>query len=228
MNKFMLKISILVLLIMSGTIFSYADNYKADKLLLDSVNSRNLNITGVKRALEEGANPNALWGRNTNLSILSFFSFSCSKENEKECIKIASLLFKHGATLQNIYGDNTILYSPIVNGLYDFTELLLNNGASATKKLDGELPIEIAEKNEQTNIVNLLVRYGAKPIYKRKAIQLRFIKCASQCNISCMKELLDKGANIDGKDSIETTALISILRDPVYKIEGRHDSKRAF
>ena len=221
MNKFMLKISILFIFFISGMVCSYADNYNADKLLLDSVlySPLYLNLIGAKKALEDGANPNALWESNKNISVLSFLSISCTKEKEKECIEIATLLFKHGAKLQNIYGDNTILYSPIANGLLDFTELLLKNGASATKKIDGELPIEIAEENEQTKIIDLLVKYGAKPINKRTAIQLRFIKCASQRNIPCMNGLLDKGANIDGKDSVEMTALISILREPVYEIE---------
>lgn len=198
----------------------------ANRLLLDSVKPyypKSLNVEGVKKALKEGADPNST-EENNNYSVLSSLSWSCSgadQEKEKKCVEIAKLLFQHGAKLQNIYGDRIILYTPIADGLYDFTELLLKNGASATEEIAGELPIEIAERRGQSKIVNLLVKYGAKRISKKKAIQLRFIQCASisDSGIKCMQEALRNGARIDGKDSQDVSALINALRTPILGVE---------
>lgn len=215
------KISLLLILLTLGGL--YASEIDADRLLFDSIISRNLDVEGVKKALREGADPNCIWEKNHNLSALSLLSFlSCSggdREKERKCIQIALLLFNAGAKLQNIYGDRSILYTPIASGLYDFTELLLKNGASATQKIDGELPIEIAEKHGRSEIADLLVKYGAKPVGKDKSIQLRFIECASNSDVRCMKEYLQKGARVNGKDSQNVTALIAALRNPVYKID---------
>lgn len=212
-----LKSQLIILLLFVIPISTYASNIDAYKLLFDSVISEKLDVEGVKKALKEGADPNSIYEENNTQSVLSILSWSC-KDKEKECIEIVKLLFQHGTKLQNIYGDRTILFVPITYGLYDFTELLLKNGANATEEIDGELPIEIAEKNGQSKIVDLLVKYGAKRINKDKTIQLRFIKCASNSDITCMQEYLRNGARIDGKDSQDVSALIEALRDPIYKV----------
>jgi len=216
-----LKSHLIFLLLFVIPISTYASNIDANKLLFDSVNSEKLDVEGVKTALKEGADPNSIWERNNNLSVLSYLAtgHGADKEKEKKCVEIAKLLFQQGAKLQNIYGDRVILYAPIVYGFYDFTELLLKNGASATEKIDGELPIEIAEKNGQSDIVDLFVKYGAKRVSKDKAIQLRFIECADDSDIPCMKKYLEEGADINGKDSRDVTALIAALRNPIYDIK---------
>lgn len=223
-----LKSHLIILVLFVIPISTYASNIDANKLLLDSVNSKKLDVEGVKKALKEGADPNSR-EENNNHSVLSILSWSClgaDKEKEKKCVEIAKLLFQHGAKLQNIYGDRTILYVPIVDGLYDFTELLLKNGANATEKIDGELPIEIAEKRGQSKIVDLLVKYGAKHISKEKAMQLRFIQCASDSNITCMQEALRNGADVNGKDSQDVTALIEVLRMPISSSPRYYDANR--
>jgi len=165
---------------------------------------------------------------NYERSVLSkyveFTGFARDTATVSKGTEAIKLLFKNKAKLQ--YCDGAILFWPVAQGHYSVVKLLLEHGANATfwpKDALGHdynfTPIEQAIASGHDDIVNLLVEHGARKPSKKQTIQLRLIEAASHGTISELKELLEKGGNINSRNINGETVLINVLSTPIYDYE---------
>jgi ankyrin repeat protein len=178
-----------------------------------------VDLDAIKRALDDGANPNYIEPLGRKMSVLFHAAYYCvndaSKypETSRLLFETLRLLFDRGAHLQDVDGE--ILFFPVVGGHTDVVRLLLDHGASPTfwpPDIGTPLtPIEIATEEGYQDIVDLLIERGAKPLSTEQAVQLRFIKVAAWGEIDELESLLSQGARINGKNKAGETALISAI-----------------
>lgn len=193
------------------TVSTQAQQSDAQKLLWDSINFDNLDVSGVKAALDKGANPNWVSDTPRRISVIGHLAMvgPWAREVEKaeeKSVEILQMLFEAGAKLQPC--DNLILYSPIAEGWVLLTEVLLKNGANPTREVEGWAPMEIAVKYGHAKIVALLRRYGVPALENRIAAQLRFITAAAFWDIPGMDEAIRNGADVNGSNRRGETALV--------------------
>jgi ankyrin repeat protein len=72
-------------------------------------------------------------------------------------------------------------------------------------------PIVYATQKGYQDIVGLLVERGVKQIPQEQTLQLKFIEAARRRNTDELKNLLSQGAQINGKNPAEETALLSAI-----------------
>jgi ankyrin repeat protein len=182
---------------------------------LDSINK--LDASGVKAALEKGANPNWVSGKLSVIGELDLRAALHAREienAEEKSVEILQILFRAHAKLQHC--DQEILFLPVANGKVLFTELLLKNGADPTREIDGMTPMEIAVSYGQAEIVELLKKYGVPALEHSVAVQLRFIHVSGDNNVPEMERAIRNGARVNEKNRQGETALIKALSYPLY------------
>jgi len=194
-----------------------AQKSDAQELLLDSIKYDKLDVSGLRAALDKGANPNWVYGtgRETYTAIqrLAWNAFAAEEaeetnkvEVEEKNVEMLRMLLKAGAKLQP--GDHREIFSPISHGWAHFTEVLLDNGFDPTKEIEGETPMEIAVSYGQANIIKLLGKHGVPALEPRDAAQRRFIRAAGHHDIPGMEDALDDGAEVNGSNRQGETALV--------------------
>jgi ankyrin repeat protein len=178
-----------------------------------------LNLAGVKAAIQKKANPNAASSDQRPTTPLGAVTMgmllSQDADANKRALEITKFLFSSGAKLGPF--DKNILFFPISNGHGQLVALLLEHGASPTARLDGFTPTELALKYDQKPIYDLLVSRGGPPVKKSTAAQIALAEAAATADIHRMNEALKNGARIDGLDSDGRTALINSVRRPIYE-----------
>ncbi len=147
-------------------------------------------------------------------NFVELLSFSNDPKNIEKGIEAIKMLFEHKAKLQ--YCDGIILFWPIAEGKDKIVKILLENGASATfwpaYEIGSDItPIEQATDKGHEKIIELLVKYGAKRLSEKDAIQRRFIEIAMFGTISELKELIKKGADVNTPNIQGETALLNAL-----------------
>lgn len=181
-------------------------------------------IETAEKALKNGADPNWINAKSKHkfnrTSVLNNFvyleMFNQDPFKKDSCYKIVDLLFKHGAKIQST--DVDILFVPVANGKLKLTELLLKNGVDPkfwSRQIGTKLsPVEYAAKEGFTDIVNLLIKYGSKPIDSENQLQLSFIETARSGTLLELKKLFQTGkVNINTTNKNNNTALISAISD---------------
>jgi ankyrin repeat protein len=95
----------------------------------------------------------------------------------------------------------------------------LQKGASATDVIDGMSPIEWAYSYGKPQVAEVLIKYGASPISKRRQNTLFFIRLAGNTldknRFKKMNALLEQGIDsvfIDDKNPLGETALMNACR----------------
>jgi ankyrin repeat protein len=211
-----------LLIILATNLHASKDDW--NRKLYDSVRfaedgkSSVVDFEQIKLSLVKGANPNWIKSEGKDISVLSNYVTVLSlsdyqdKNTPKEGLKAIKMLFEYGAKLQ--YCDGGILFFPIASGKYDIVKLLLEKGASATFLPKHEIgasitPIEVATKKGDTQIIALLVRYGAIRLSEKEAVQLQFIYEANFGSIDDLKSLFDRGARVDEANNQGETALLN-------------------
>jgi ankyrin repeat protein len=184
-------------------------------LLWDSISFDKLDVSGVRTALDKGANPNWVYDTKSVIGRLADGALGARlvDKGEEKSVQILQMLFSAGGKLQPC--DQKILFFPIAYGWALFTEVLLRNGASLTREIDGWTPMEIAVRYGHAKIVDLLRRYGVPTLENRIAAQLRFINAASSEDIPGMDEAIRNGADVNGKNRQGQTALVASMPIPV-------------
>jgi ankyrin repeat protein len=187
-------------------------------LLWDSIKLDKLDVSGVKTALDKGANPNWVSDTERRYSVIGYLAINGpwtkeDKKAEEKSVEILQMLFKAGAKLQPC--DQKILYFPIAEGWALFTEVLLKNGANPTGEVEGWIPMEIAVRYGKAKIVELLRKHGVPALESRIAAQLRFIGAASDSNIPGMEEAIQNGADVNMTNRKGETALVASMPIPV-------------
>ena len=89
------------------------------------------------------------------------------KIDEPIIIEIVKLFLEHGAPIDKIVTyhlydiEFSVMHEACVHGFYNVVKLLLEHGSNPNIKTDGEYPIETAMDFDRTDIVKLLMEYGA-------------------------------------------------------------------
>ena len=210
---------------------------------MDSIEK--LDVSGVKTALDKGANPNWVSNAGQTYSVSAIGTLAIfvggketdiwghKTEAEEEGTEILKMLFKAGAKLQpchpsQVFCEQDHLSIPIAEGLVLFTEALLKNGLSPTKEIEGELPVEIeritpmeiAVQEGRANIIGLLKKYGAPSLEPRDAAQQALIGAAGDHDLPRMEDAIGDGAWVNGSNRQGETALvIACAASGLYSVE---------
>lgn len=168
-----------------------------------------LDVNGVRNALASGIDPNNSFNiidisssSMVELTILQTnFSFR-REEAEKCCVDILSLLFDVGGKP----GEESLYHAIDLNSP-SMVQLLLDNGAKPNKEINGLTPVELAEKLGENEIVDIILKYGGKPISVKEAVQLRFLHSVPEHNIVEMEKFLNNGAQVNESYKGGPTAL---------------------
>ena len=103
-------------------------------------------------------------------------------------------------------------------GKTDIVALLLDLGADASKWSPTigtpYTPVEYAAKGGHQAIVDMLVARGAARPNEAKAIQWEFVEAAKYGSLEKLKELVKKGANVNGPGLDNEVALINAVGGP--------------
>lgn len=201
------------------TVSTQAQQSDVQKLLWNSINFEKLDVSGVRTALEKGADPNWVSDTKSVIGHLADGALGARlvDKGEEKSVQILQMLFSAGGKLQPC--DQKVLFFPIANGWALFTEVLLSNGASPTREIEGWAPMEIAVKYSHAKIVELLRRYGVPALENRIAAQLRFINAAALGDIPGMDEAIWNGADVNEKNRRGETALVASMPIPVITSE---------
>ena len=180
-------------------------------MLWDSTKYDKLDVSGVKTALEKGANPNRTSnGACSAIGDLAFESigwrYGPVDKPEQKAVEILQMLVKAGAKLQPC--DQELLYSPVASGWVLFTEALLKIGASATREIEGKTPMEVAVQHGQANIIELLKELGVPALEPREAAQQALIGAAQHHDIPRIEEAIQNGANVNWTNRQGEIALV--------------------
>ena len=198
-----------------------AQETDAQKLFSDSI--LNHDVSGVRTALNKGANPNWVFntGRSAIGQLAGFIPNWVKVENaEEKDVKILEVLFEAGAKLQPSGQDGGVLFKPVAYGWAHFTEVLLKNGASPTREIGGigMTPMEVAVQHGQANIIELLKRHGVPALEPRDAAQQVLIGAAEHHDIARMEESIRNGADVNMHNRQGETALIELLSSQVSNL----------
>lgn len=221
----MKKVLLLVLFVCYFPLNLFAASDDLSQSLYDSVhfaengNEIVVEIDKIQRTLADGANTNWINSKvKRHESVLAHFVMLVSLSNNPvttdKGINAIKLLFEHNAKLQ--YCDGSILFWPISGGKYEIVKILLEKGASPKFWPKDEIgsditPIEEATQDGYDSIAELLVRYGAKKLEEKYAVQIRFIEAARFASVNELNVLVKKGAKVNSKNRQEKTALINAL-----------------
>jgi len=180
--------------------------------------AQKLDVAAVKSALDKGANPNSVSSDKGPVTPLGAVALGVLINRDdaagRRALEIAQALIASGARLGIL--DRGILFFPIAQGHADLIDFLLAQGASATNKIEGHTPTELAVKYGQAKVYDLLVSRGGIPVKKDDMVQLALIEAASTGEIPKMERALKDGARINGLGPNGGTALISAVRTGVY------------
>ena len=224
-------VSITVILFLTTSSLSQTNTLKSNKTLFtvlktknleklqQLVNSENVNIydsmgvsllsravlaknfEAVKVLIEKGANPNL---RN-NTKSKSTPLMMCSNYG---LVAMASYLIDKGADIdaQDTNGDAVINWAAYM-GKYNFVKLLLDKGAKTNQKsIHSDNVMEVALKEWQDSIVDLLIRYD-KGIYEVKKNQRYLITAVKDNDTVFVSKYLTK-ENSNARDEAANTLLI--------------------
>ncbi len=179
----------------------------------------NLDIFGVKAAMERGADPNAASSDPRPRTPLNAITLGMPAHGGRgahaKALEIAKFLFVNGAKI-GVF-DRGILFIPIAEGHVELVSLLLDRGASPVAKVDGYTPTELAIKYSQRDVYALLISRGGIPVNERAGSQLALVHAAFRADIAGMQMAVKAGAGIDDADADGRTALINAVHLPIYE-----------
>lgn len=181
--------------------------------------AQNLDLAGVKSVLEKGANPNAASSHGVKITPIYAVTIGLTgyrgNEGRRKAWEVAKSLFENGAKLGP--HDRTVLFLPIAAGHIALVSLLLDHGASPTRKIEGYTPTEIALKYSQDDVYRLLVSRGGIPVSPHSHAQLALAEAASNHDIPAMQAAIKNGADVNWADPNGAIALIAALRLGIYR-----------
>ena len=167
---------------------------------------------GVSEALKKGANPNRP-PEEMGISPLSLAAriplfLRHESEREKIALEILKLLFEAEAKISK--KDATILHCAAIAGNTAILEFLVGKGADVNgEDGEGNSPLSLAIENGHPEVVEALLRHGARPMTPSQIAQIRFVSAARKGDTVKMSGLLSQGAEIDGKTPTGETALVA-------------------
>jgi ankyrin repeat protein len=174
-------------------------------LLLHSISK--LDVSGVKAALDKGANPNwVIGGHSMVMESAEAGAGETDEEKDQKSVEILQMLFKAGAKVQPC--DEEILSVSIIAGKVLFTEALLKDGLDPSREVEGMTPMEVAAAHRRANIIELLKEHGVPALDPRDAAQQALIGAAEYNDIPRMEKAINDGADVSGSNRQGKTALV--------------------
>ena len=180
----------------------------------------NLEIDCVRGALHLGANPNARKYRGGPLSLLwGSADRTPSVDEERQLrLQITELLIKSGSKVSY---SNSNIFTAVADGDLSLIELLLKNGESPVRKIDGQSLMHWAAHYGHNEAMTTLAEFGAPLLSKRQAAQQRIanftLASRNGSGIPIVRQALKDGAWINGKDARGMTALGAAVKIGVYE-----------
>ena len=108
--------------------------------------------------------------------------------------------------------------SAIHDGDLRLLKLILDNGETPVRRIDGQSLMHWAAHYERPAAMALLVKYGAPPLSKREIAQARITNLPVQgSGIPIARKALHDGAWINGRDERGMTPLGAVVRHAVYE-----------
>lgn len=189
----------------------------ADAMLRDA--AMKLDFAMVKTALAKGANPNAPSDTKSRTTPLGYLMWGLlmhrGEGNQRKAVQVAETLFAGGAKLGPF--DRGILFFPISKGNEELVALLLDKGASPTRRIEGYTPTELAIQYGRTRVYDLLVSRGGIPVNASKSAQLALVEAGGSGDLDGIKVAIAAGGRVNGRDPTGRTALINAVRTPLYE-----------
>ena len=180
----------------------------------------NLEIDCVRGALHLGANPNARKYRGGPISIIWVSADRTPSVDEKRQLRlqITELLIKSGSKVSY---SNSNIFTAVADGDLSLIELLLKNGESPVRKIDGQSLMHWAAHYGHNEAMTTLEKFGAPLLSKRQAAQQRIANFTfasrNGSGIPNVRQALKDGAWINGKDARGMTALGAAVKLGVYE-----------
>lgn len=178
-----------------------------DEKLLKAVNS--LNVDEVKKALSQGANPNASWSYSAAIGLPC--GIGNEDEDENICVEVMEILLNAGATISQ-RDAGSYMYGAIHNNQNGVVRLLLKNGVNPNGTIYGhETFMELAQQHSRQDIVDTLFVHGAKPISHQEVLQLRLIEATVMESLEDVHKVVEDGASPRLSTRLKKTALVELL-----------------
>lgn len=207
-------------------LFSYAASFAGtaeDNLLAASL--ARLDVKGVEIALRKGANAKVTLKHPDAPTIQKYpvqlaLSGLLEREDEKAPQKVERMLRLVLAKGARPTGDPDELFLPISYGHTAILKLLLDNGANPHARIDGYLPIELAIKYGQDQLLPLLASRSAPKVADADAAQLRLVRAASLQDKAAMQLAFSAGAQVNHADTAGRYAIVELLAMPLIDPSG--------
>lgn len=230
-KRFIMKITILSLLIMLTTLFfigcatnttGYGTHVKRETTLHNAVQKED--ITQVKQLIKKGANVNARANGYEKFTPLHLASspYEClgspctiSPGLKKNQVKIITLLIKHGADVNaKSTSGNTSLNDAAICNAVNTAQLLIDSGADLNHRGNQYTALEIAS-SRGPDVAILLIKKGAKVNTFDPYTKTSPLHTAAMCgHRKLVKVLLEHGADVYVKDKFGKTPLDK-AKDPI-------------
>lgn len=208
------RVIVLFVFLMAYNLYGQSPNVVLGNAIKD------LDYTQVEVALNSGANPNATFGPESAIGfvlgsmVIKYYQLDKSarpnnrvpETMEDNVARILALMFEKGAH----FSSTDSLYIPISLGCSKITDLLLSKGFDPNRADDEYgTPMSQAIKYDRTDIVQLLLKYGATPLSPFEKSQVLFVAACRAGNVGDVIRLLAEGARINELDPEGNTGLMA-------------------
>ena len=208
------KVSLISLIIFTLVIprFSFAQNYQDS--LIDAI--RNMNVSGVKKALDSGADPNKLTSYGASPLVQAAWTNN---------LEIIHLLTDKGADIHLNTDFGCPLFAASAQGAMEAARFFIENKADLNcRDKSGKTPLMIAIYNGHPDIAKLLTASGADVNMKGEADWTALFFAVMRGDIESVRNLLKAGAEVnvkanDGETPLQRAAaldysdIISLLKE---------------
>ncbi len=177
----------------------------------------NMDIEALKKALDEGADPNARYKGGGLTLICRIVSHAGlwgdeNLESETKAIEMVRLVLASGGKIDR---SQYLLDDPALHGLSRLAEFLIESGVDPNWPANMQpdvTPLYFAIQNGHYDVEKVLLKHGAKPFDEKMTWQVRFVGAAGRGDRELVERCLAQGAQANEADAGGQTALVNAVR----------------